>query len=499
MEATYGIPLPTPNYYFYSLLCIGLILTIAIASFVPAIRRTLSLNPKQILIGGEDDAKKAFSLSSLSLITASTLLPLVALSAFLLGDIIDGFLIIVGITVAYVAVAVLFSVFLSAVYKNRARFPFFLRSIISQKKADGLLGVVSFASLFVALTALSTLALLQISLERYLNEDLTRTVPTTSILDVQPSQKDSIQQKFSDIELFSNVGARIIAIDALRIQDELEKPESSVDRELGREFNLTSRDTLLSSERISAGTWSNGAPGEISVDEDFAKRANISLGSTLVFSVQGFEVRGRVTSLRSTDSRSGLPFFYFVLAPSDLQDFPAVYFGYSYYDANKQDELGRYLATNAPNVSVLETQAIGPLIIEIVGTLMILVLVVTLPPLLIATLLIATLVVSSYAARRREGGRLRAIGATKQFVLKQYIAETISLTLVASILAYAVSVVAAYFISQYFFKLGSVTLFDLQLVTGLGIIVLLVGVIGLYLFKTDTMPLRELLSYGENY
>lgn len=499
IEATYGIPLPAPNYYFYSLLCVGLILTIAIASFVPAIRRTLSLNPKQILIGGEDDAKKAFSLSSLSLITASTLVPLVALSAFLLGDIVDGFLIIVGITVAYVAVAVLFSVFLSAVYKNRARFPFFLRTIISQKKADGLLGVVSFASLFVALTALSTLALLQISLERYLNEDLTRTVPTTYILDVQPSQKDSIQQKFSDIELFSNVGARIIAIDALRIQDELEKPESSVDRELGREFNLTSRDTLLSSEQISAGTWSNGAPGEISVDEDFAKRANISLGSTLVFSVQGFEVRGRVTSLRSTDSRSGLPFFYFVLAPSDLKDFPAVYFGYSYYDANKQDELGRYVANNAPNVSVLETQAIGPLIKEIVGTLMVLVLVVTLPPLLIATLLIATLVVSSYAARRREGGRLRAIGATKQFVLKQYIAETISLTLVASVLAYIVSVVAAYFISQYFFKLGSVTLFDLQLVTGLGIIVLLVGVIGLYLFKTDTMPLRELLSYGENY
>ena len=499
IEATYGILLPAPSFYLYALLCSGLILTIAIASFVPAIRRTLSLNPKQILIGGEGDTNKAFSLSSLSLITASTLVPLVVLASFLLGNIVDGFLIIAGITFIYVAVAALFALFLSGVYKARGRFHFFLRSIISQKKADGLLGVVSFASLFVALTALSTLALLQISLERYLNEDLTRTVPTTYILDVQPSQKEALQQTFSDIELFSNVGARIIAIDDVRIQDELEKLDSTIDRELGREFNLTSRDTLLSSEQISAGTWSNGAPGEISVDEDFAKRANISLGSRLVFSVQGFEVKGEVTSLRSTDSRSGLPFFYFVLAPSDLKNFPAVYFGYSYYDANKQDELGRYLAAQAPNISVLETQAIGPLIVEIVSTLMILVLVVTLPPLLIATLLIATLVVSSYAARRREGGRLRAIGATKQFVLKQYIAETISLTLVASILAYFVSVVAAFLISQYFFKLGSVTLFDFNLMAGLAIIVLLVGVIGLYLFKTDTMPLRELLSYGENY
>ena len=499
IEVTYGIPLPSPNFYLYGLLCVGLILTIAVASFVPAIRRTLSLNPKQILIGGDDTSKKAFSLSSLTLITASTLIPLVVLSAFLLGDIVDGFLIIASITLAYVVVAGLFSVLLRVVYRNRARFPFFLRSIVSQKNADGLLGIVSFASLFVALTALSTLALLQISLERYLSEGLSRTVPTTYVLDVQPSQKDALTKQFSDIELFSNVSARILAIDEVRIQDELSNPDSTVDRELGREFNLTARNILLSSEQITDGAWSKGTPGEISVDEDFAKRANISLGSTLVFSIQGFEVQGRVTSLRSTDSRSGLPFFYFVLASSDLEAFPAVYFGYSYYDDAKQGELGRYLATNAPNVSVLETQAIGPLIVQIVSTLMILVLVVTLPPLLIATLLIATLVVSSYAARRREGGRLRAIGATKQFVLKQYIAETISLTLVASILAYVVSVVAAFLISQYFFKLGSVTLFDLQLVAGLGLIVLLVGAIGLYLFKTDTMPLRELLSYGENY
>jgi putative ABC transport system permease protein len=498
IEANYSIILPSPHFYLYALLCVGLILTIAIASFVPAIRRTLSLNPKQILIGGEDNTKKAFSLGSLMLITVSTLTPLMILSAFLLGDIVDGFLIIGSITLAYVVVAGLFSVLLRVVYKNRGRFSFFLRSIVSQKKADGLLGIVSFASLFVALAALSTLALLQISLERYLQEDLSRTVPTTYILDVQPSQKDALAEQFSDIVLFSNVGARIVAIDEVRVQDELSKPDGSVDRELGREFNLTSRDTLLSSEQITDGMWSGGAQGEISVDEDFAKRANIRLGSTLVFSIQGFEVSGRVTSLRATDSRSGLPFFYFVLSPRDLEKFPAVYFGYSYYDDAKQGALGRYLATQAPNVSVLETEAIGPLIVQIVSTLMILVLVVTLPPLLIATLLIATLVVSSYGARRKEGGRLRAIGATKSFVFKQYIAETISLTLVASVLAYVVSVITSFLISQYFFKLGSVTLFDLELITGLGLIVLLVGAIGLYLFKTDTMPLRELLSYGEN-
>jgi len=258
------------------------------------------------------------------------------------------------------------------------------------------------------------------------------------------------------------------------------------------------RSELAAGETVTSGVWGNGRSGEISVDEDFAAQANISLGSKVAFSIQGFPVVGTVTSFRSTDSRSGLPFFYFVLAPVDAGQFPSVYFGFSYFDVAEQQALGRFLASNAPNVSVLETQAIGPLVIRIVSTLLLMVLIVTLPPLLIATLLIATLVVSSYGARRREGARLRALGATKSSVLWQYLVETISLTAVAALSAYLLSVLVTYLISTYFLRLDSFVWFDLQLVFGLSLIVFLVGLIGLYLFKTDTMPLRELLSYGDN-
>lgn len=498
IASSYTVTLPNPNFLEYTVVTIVLIAAIAIASFVPAIKRTLALNPKQILIGGEDEGTKKIPLLSVILITGSTLIPLMALAAFLLSDIVSGLLIIGVIVAVYVAIAGMFTGTLALLYKHRAHFSFYLRSIISQKKADGLFGVVSFTSLFVALTALSTLSLLQISLERYLTQDLARTVPTTYVLDVQPSQRDTVLKAFPDLQLFSSIPARIVAIDSLQIQEELQKPESSIDRELGREFNVTARSELLTSEKISSGTWSEGKPGELSVDEDFAKRSNISLGSTVVVSVQGFEVTGTVTSLRSTDSRSGLPFFYFVFSPQDLANFPGTYFGYAYYNEATQKTLGRFLATEAPNVSVLETQAIGPLILKIVSTLMVMVLVVTLPPLLIATLLISTLVVSSFAARRREGARLRAIGASQSFVLKQYLLESVSLTLVAAVLAYVLSIAATYGVSQYFLKLDSVAFFDLELFIGLGLIVVLVAGIALHLFKTDKMPLRELLSYGEH-
>ena len=498
IASVYSIVLPVPNLAVYSVVCVALVFAVAIASFFPADAKTLSLNPKQILIGGEEDQAKKSGLYSLAFISLSTLLPLVVFASFLLDNIIQGVLSILAIGVAYILIAVLFSLILLFVYNRRARYSFFIRSIISQKKADGFFGVVSFTSLFIALVSIGSLALIQLSLEKYLVGDLARTVPTTYILDIQPSQKVALTDQFPDLTLYANIRARIIAIDSLRVQDELAKTDATLDRELGREFNLTARNDLLSNEIITQGVWSGGKSGEVSVDEAFAQRANITLGSRLIFSVQGFEVEALVTSLRNTDSRSGLPFFYFVLSPEDVVRFPAVYFGYSFSDEDSQKKLGQFVANQMPNISVIDTQAIGPQIIKLVQTLLVLVLIVTIPPLLIATLLIATLVVSSYESRRREGARLRAIGATRIYVLRHYLVETVSLTLLSAVVSYALSMVIAFCINTYFLQLSSTVLFDLELLIGLGLIVSFIGLIGYYLFKTDTMPLRELLSYESN-
>lgn len=93
---------------------------------------------------------------------------------------------------------------------------------------------------------------------------------------------------------------------------------------------------------------------------------------------------------------------------------------------------------------------------------------------------------------------MRALGSTRMTVMKQYLAETISLTLVAAVFSYVLSLIITFLVSNYFLELESVVLFDAELIIGLTLIVFMVGLIGLYLFKTDTMPLRELLSYETN-
>jgi predicted lysophospholipase L1 biosynthesis ABC-type transport system permease subunit len=187
------------------------------------------------------------------------------------------------------------------------------------------------------------------------------------------------------------------------------------------------------------------------------------------------------------------------MAPEDIAAFPSVHFGYSYYEGEQQAELTRFLATTMPNVSVIQTQAIGPILVELIGTLLALIYIIAVPPLLIATLLIATLVISSYASRRREGARLRALGATKGKVLVQYLGETVVLTLAAAVAAYVLGAGISYAVGTYYIGVENPAWFDSELVFGLSLVVALIAALGVYLFKSDTMPLRQLLAYEENH
>ncbi len=100
--------------------------------------------------------------------------------------------------------------------------------------------------------------------------------------------------------------------------------------------------------------------------------------------------------------------------------------------------------------------------------------------------------------RRLEAARLRALGATTNQVLVQYLMETSALTLSAAFLAYVCAIGVTYGVVTYIFEFKSVVLYSPVLVLALGLVVGVVLILGTYLFKTDTMKLRELLSYDSH-
>jgi putative ABC transport system permease protein len=494
-----GIALPEVFSLLDGTLVLLTVLVTCVSAVVPATLRMARMTPQELLMGTDDERPKGgFTLRSF-LVPSIAMLPLLTMAMVLLESVVRGLVVVLGVLVVYGVVATVYRAGLSALYAVRARFSFGIRSILAQKRHDGLFGVVAFSSLYIALTAVCTLALSEASLTRYLSEDLDRTLPSVYVIDIQPSQKDALGAYAPELTLFPNVRARIQSIDDTNIQEELAQVETSVDRELGREFNITYRTDLLESERIVAGTWQSGVPGSFSVEQDFAERAGIQLGSRIVLSVQGFPLEGTVTSLRSADTRSGLPFFYFVLPPSDLASFPATYFGYAFLDEARERDISTYVARTLPNVSIIQTRDAGALASELIRTLLTIVFVMVLPPLILACLLIIALIVLTYTSRRRDSARLLVVGTPVRRIERYYLAETVSTTVVASGCAYLTAVGITWFLTTYELNIDSFTAFDMEVVYTILGIVAGVSLLGFFLWRFDTRPLARVLAYEENH
>jgi len=483
-----------PKMFF--LVIVGTLAT-SLAAALPAVRDLLALQPKQLL-SGELTVTSRRSAKLLVLMSFASFLPLFVLATFLLGQADRAALAIGGTLIVFIALAFLIGSGVRALYRQRWRFSFFFRSIIAEKHSDGIFGTIAATSLCVALTSIFTLALLERSLQNFFDTGISTTIPSAYVIDVQSDQVDVVKRIIPSVTLFPNIRARIVRIDDRLIQERLRDDVSNEDRELGREFNLTYRTELLSSELVTSGIWQADRRGDVSVDMAFAERAGIRIGSTVEFFIQGVPLMLRVSSFRKTDTTSGLPFFYFVLHPDDVKRFPASYFGYADVTGSDLRSVERSLAVEVPNVSVLDTSAIGATVREVTAAVLTLLSVITLPPLVLAVLLLITLIASTFAGRRRDALRLRILGATRRLTVQLYLAETVLTVLTVCAVAAILAQGVVFILTKWVLDGVNPVLFDVKLLEmSFGLTGMLL-IYALILLRNGERSLRDALTYEEN-
>jgi len=493
----YNILLPTSSlYYIFSVTGLLIVFT-SLASFIPNLRGVLALSPKSLL-SADEDIKSYKTKKELVLITFISFIPLLFITIFLLQDILLGIYSVLGILFLYLFLAFIFYIFILFLYKKRNNFNFFIRSIISIKYKDGLFGIVSVTSLYIALSSIASLILIQTTLFNFLNNDLSNKVPSLYLIDIQKSQIESLKKIEDKIILFPNVPARIVSIDDINVQEELNKEKPKFTRELGREFNLSYTDKLNENEKIKEGKGLSGILNEVSVDEEFANRVDIKLGSNIVFNLQGFEIVAKVTSLRETNRNSGLPFFYFLFNTKDLINFPATNFGYGYFNEEEINNLSKVLINNYPNVSTINTKEAGEIVINITKTLSLLVLLIAIPPLILSIFLVSTLIILSFTSKRKISAQLMALGAKSSFINKLFFIESSFFTAMSSLFAYLTAILATMIIAKNFLNLNSYQIYSHELFIILFAIIILIIIITFLLSIFDKRSLKELLSYEEN-
>lgn len=308
-----------------------------------------------------------------------SLLAIVQARSFVLGMQFLGLLV-----AACLVLALLFGVFLYVtrhLAKTRSLTLRLALREIARRKAASCAGFVALAlcALLIAL-----IPQLRVLLETDLRQPDGATLPSLFLFDIQEDQVADLEKYLAQfhetpIGLSPLIRARLLAIDgkpvAARASDDEFETREEEDRRWTRErsYNLTIRQRFLPSERIVAGrpfraryrAESNAIP-EISVEEGFAKRMDITLGSVMQFNVQGVEVSGEIVSLRKVRWNRFEPNFFVQFQAGVLEEAPKTYLAAVAAPTPEiKAVLQNGLVAQFPNVSIVDVSRVVEKILQI--------------------------------------------------------------------------------------------------------------------------------------
>ncbi|HSD33058.1 MAG TPA: FtsX-like permease family protein [Gemmatimonadales bacterium] len=213
---------------------------------------------------------------------------------------------------------------------------------------------------------ITTLYVVQRSLVAQFALDAQPDRPNLVFFDVQVDERDSVARILNArgvraLDVAPIVPARIARVNGRPIDslssDSLHRRSPWV---LRREYRNTYRDTLVGSERLTAGTWWTAprSPGDlprVSVEEDIASSLAVGLGDRITWNVQGVMVETRVASFRQVSWARFQPNFFVVFEPGVLERAPQTFVLLARTtDPTLRAELQRDVTLSYPGVSSLD-------------------------------------------------------------------------------------------------------------------------------------------------
>lgn len=437
IESIVGSTLPHVSFTAHVFFVLLFTVLLCLFSALGFLDRLLTIEPKFLLLGYTSEHK-----GSSGFVRDIPTILITILSLYTGIYIFTGEALRAGIAIGFVTglFALLFLIGYSTIrilYRIRFRCSFILRSIINFLTHEITLSATTIASLTVALTCLGSIALIEQNVLGNLKTEFREDAPNIYLIDIQHDQIDGVHAQMGDTwQDFSIVRGRFLYRDGYDIQANLETEDS----ELRREFNLTSRTTLIDGETLVAGTWhGDTVENAVSVERDFAERAKLTLGSTITFFIQGVTVEATVTSIREVITTNGLPFFFFVFSPDVLQNIPSTSFGYAYVPTESISEIQNKIAIAYPNISSIPTTQIIETVTKVVSTLAIAVIGIGTPALILGILLIIAMLTISGRARSNDMLVFTSFGTQSSTLLKLFTFESIAVILITSIIATVLS------------------------------------------------------------
>lgn len=312
---------------------------------------------------------------------------------------------------------------------------------------------------------IGTLFLVQRSLLAHLAFDDSSTQANLAFFDVQRDQErglDSLIRAAGDpvLQRVPIVPMRIASIDG-RPVSELSSERSSW--ALRREYRSSYRDTLIASERVTAGSWEHTSRGAgaglpaVSVEQDVAQELGLALGDTVTWDVQGVRIPTVVGSFREVNWARFEPNFFVLFPPASLADAPQTFVLLTRVEgadgAARSASLQRAAVDAYPNVSSIDLTMIQRTVADILGKISVAVRFMALFSIATGALVLLSAVAATRRQRLREAVLLKTLGATRSQVRGIMLAEYAVLGLLGSAVGVLLSLAGAWALVRFVFDI----------------------------------------------
>lgn len=377
---------------------------------------------------------------------------------------------------------------------NTGKIGWMQRVAIHNLARKGNQSALFFVTLSLSVAVLTLITTLNHSINAQFINAYPEDAPNIFLLDVQTEQHDEINTIIgAPVSYYPVIRARVLTAGGVPAQD-IEVTQGSDDPT--RVFNLSYADSVMDTEYIVDAVTSNTLYTPIadqdstasalqqvqplSILDTAADMLDVGMGDEVVFNIQGIELTGEITSIRSRFERGPSPFFYFLFEPSVLSSAPQIQFATAHVPAESIPDLQGELVRQFPAVTTIDGTAIAEQIQDLVKQMSRLVYVFTLLALLTGVMVLISSLLSTSQDRMQESASFRLLGMQKRDLYMLNILELGVLGISAATFAVVIASVGAWAaITQWFNLRFSVPWMSLG-IGGAALVALLFGIAIIY-------------------
>ncbi len=281
--------------------------------------------------------------------------------------------------------------------------------------------------------------------------------PNRFIINIQPEQKADVEQRIRaaqvvQLQLYPMIRGRLTAINGAPLTATTYSTDDAK-RLSEREFNLSSTKDLPETNDIVGGRWYVDGPGvaEASVEQGIAKTLGLKLGDVLRFDIGGTVVESKVTSLRKLEWGSMRANFFVIINPTAMASAPQSFMT-AFHLPPQSAALTNSLAREFPNLSVIDVSGIIRQLQGVLDQVVTAVEFLFLFTLASGILVLYAALMGSQDERTREGGLLRALGATRRQLSQAQLIEFSLVGGLSGLLAASGAAALGWALATYQFK-----------------------------------------------